>query len=573
MVWLMAVAPAHAYQGWQHGTAVGKRSCTTGCHAGQPPTNATCTRCHSGFATTADRWCWTCHEPGQSTSGWQVATGCTASCHLWTAVTESPSYVTSFAHAQSVHLGAAGYDKSCIDCHGVSLGTAAPGTSPHHDAVDRPPPACATCHDGVIASAPGGHDAFGDVCATCHDGMDRPSGECAACHVGVSGSSIPQIDYTNDLACADAACHGALEVHSGAPVDDLPCTVCHSAHYAELALCEVCHPEPRSYHHDRATAWPLADCSGCHDGGVAVGQASHGTVPCVLCHVSMDRPDEPAVCLQCHFRGKFGAAVCTTCHAETGLAGMEQVHTATPAAGFTCARCHDGHLVDLGTCDSCHGRAPEVHHNTATILTSTLTLWVSPDSVVPAGAPALVLGSLKGSRGAPVAGASVLLQESRLGREGFADVVTLFTDGDGGFSLPVTPVRGAVYRAVFRGLPSAAAVQEPALAEATVRVAQSVTLNARPAGARKGARVKLWGAAAPTTQQLGASRPAVTLRVDRKRGSRWVKVASVDLKPKADGSFSWTWRPALKGSYRVTASAAASAELLAATAQIRVRVR
>ena len=575
LVWLLAATPAHAYGGWQHGTAVGKRSCATGCHAGQPPTNATCTRCHSGFATTAGRWCWTCHEPGQSTSGWQLATGCTASCHLWTAVTESPSYVTSFAHAESVHLGAAGYGKSCVDCHGVSLGTAAPGTSPHHDGVDSAPPACATCHDGVIASAPGGHDAFGDLCVSCHDGMDRPSGECAACHVGGTSSAVPQIDYANDLACADAACHGAVEVHSGTPVGDLPCTVCHAEHYVGLASCEGCHPAPETYHHGEAAARPLVDCSGCHDGGIAADKDSHGAVPCVLCHLSMDRPDEPGVCLRCHFRDEFGAAVCTTCHGQTGLTDMEQVHAATPSLGSACTRCHGTHFVDLGACDSCHSRGSEVHHSTAAILVSTLTLRVSPDAAIPAGTPALVSGSLTGAGAAPVSGVSVLLQERRLGHGTFADVVTLFTGVDGGFSLPVAPVRGTVYRAVFRGMSSLTPVivQEPVLAEVTLRVAQGMTLTARPASARVGARVRLTGVAMPTGEKLGAPGPTVTLRVDRKSGSRWVKAASVKRKPRADGTFSWTWRPRRAGSYRAAASVAATVDLLAASAKVTVRVR
>ena len=576
MVWLASATPAHAYIGWNHGTAVGKRSCTSGCHADQPPTNATCTRCHSGFTTTGGRWCWTCHAPGQSTSDWQLATGCTSTCHLWTTVTDSPSYVTSHAHAESAHLGASGYGKTCIDCHGVSSGTAAPGTSPHHDAADSSPPTCATCHDGVIASAPSGHDAFGDVCTVCHDGMDRPSGDCAACHVGVAGSTIPQIDYANDLACADGACHGAAEVHAGTPIAQAPCTDCHTGHYEELAACEICHPVPETYHHGTATARPLVDCSGCHDGGLAAAKAPHGAVPCVVCHVAMDPPEEPAVCTQCHFRSRFGTAVCTTCHDETGLTGREQVHTTTPKAGLACAGCHEPHLTDLGACESCHGRMPEVHHSVAAVTASALTLRVSPDAALLAGTPALVSGALHGAGGAPVPGASVLIQERRLGRETFADVATLVTGDDGGFSLPIAPVRGTVYRAVFRGLSSltpVVTVQEPAVAEVTVRVAQSLKLRARPAAARVGARVKLTGAAAPTAQQLGAARPAITLRVERKSGSRWVKAASARLTPKAGGAFSWTWRPKRSGSYRVTASVAATAELLAASAEVRVRVR
>ena len=103
---------------------------------------------------------------------------------------------------------------------------------------------------------------------------------------------------------------------------------------------------------------------------------------------------------------------------------------------------------------------------------------------------------------------------------------------------------------------------------------QSVTLSVRPGAARAGAKVKLAGSVAPTAQQLGAQRPAVTLRADRKSGSRWVKAAVVVVKPGADGSYSSTWRPKKPGSYRLRATVAACAELLGgASRTIQLRVR
>ena len=89
-----------------------------------------------------------------------------------------------------------------------------------------------------------------------------------------------------------------------------------------------------------------------------------------------------------------------------------------------------------------------------------------------------------------------------------------------------------------------ASVRRPAIAKATLHVTQTLTLRARPAAARVGTRIKLRGVAAPTAQQLGAARPAVRLRMERKSGSRWVKVASVAADGRsADGAFSWMWRP------------------------------
>ena len=253
---LAAAAPASAYKEWNHSTALGKRSCAVGCHAEQTPTNATCTGCHAGFKTRGTQKCWSCHEPGADTSAWQLAAGCTTTCHLLTSTDDEPAYATSYAHTRSAHLGASGYGKTCVDCHGVSSGATAPGASPHHDAVDSSAPDCAGCHDGGIASAPAGHASFGADCGACHTGMDRPSGECSACHVGRTDTAIPQIAYTNTLACADAGCHGTVAVHAGTPIGAAPCTTCHAAHYGTLGPCTTCHPDPQTFHHGTAAARP-----------------------------------------------------------------------------------------------------------------------------------------------------------------------------------------------------------------------------------------------------------------------------------------------------------------------------
>lgn len=574
-LWLAAAPAASAYRDWSHATAIGKRSCAVGCHAEQPPTNATCTGCHQGFKAGPGQWCWTCHQPGQNTSAWQLGTGCTTSCHLWTEITDPPGYTTGFAHAAEAHLGASDYGKTCTDCHRASLGAASPGGSPHHDGAEATSPSCAECHDGTIAASPPGHDSFGDVCTACHNGMDRPSGDCAACHTGNEGSSVPQVDFTNDLACADAACHGGVDVHADTPVTGLPCTTCHTGHYAAFAACEDCHLGPEAYHHGTTAARDLVDCEGCHDGTSGVARVSHATLTCVICHSGMSRPPAPEVCLQCHFRTRFGTDMCTTCHSVDGLTGSEQVHTATPGTGLTCGSCHDEHHTDLGSCGSCHARPPEVHHGTTANSETVLTLRALPDGALGAGSPALLAGSLAGEDG-PLAGATVQLQMRRLGGSAFTELTTLYSGVDGEFSYEVRPVCGTEYRAVFRGsswVKPVVTVQQPALERVTVKVAQRLTLRARPATVRKGARIRISGALAPSAQQLGDPRPAVNLRLERKSGARWSLVASARAVSRADGSFSRTWPGRRAGAYRVRAAVAGSVELLAAKAKVRVRVR
>jgi hypothetical protein len=691
---VLALAPsALALSGFKHATAQSESACAAGCHADAAPTNATCTSCHTGYKASGTQKCWDCHKPGQSMASAQLLAGCTTTCHVSTTTGDKPSYTTAtFTHSPTAHLGASGYGKTCVTCHSVSTSSTAPGTSPHHDAVNSAAPACAGCHNGAIASSPSGHSAYGADCTSCHTGMDRPSGDCASCHTGRPGSTTPQIAYTNTLACADAGCHGKVTNHAGTPISSAPCTTCHTAHYGALGTCTKCHPDPATFHHGTATARPLADCAGCHNGGIAAAPAGHsgygttctachtgmdrpagdcaschvgnsgGTMPqitytntlacadagchgkvtnhtgtpiasvacttchtahyqtlgtcetchpqprtfhhgastarplvecagchdgtiasakaahaglsCTVCHSGMEKPAVPAVCSQCHLAKRVGTATCTACHSSTGMTGREQIHTASPKAGLTCTTCHPGHNEDLGACTSCHGLVPEAHHGVAAVSGSTITLQAQP-AVLRPGEAGAVSGTLSITGGAVIGGAQVLLQARLSGAPAFTDVQTLVTGADGSFSLPVQPAAAMEYRAVYRGTSSAtgATVQRPALAAVTVPVGQSVKLGARPKSARVGQRVKLTGVAAPTVEQLGIAAQAVSLRVERKLGARWVKVASARRTPAADGSFSWIWRPKKPGTYRVTASLAATTALPAVSAQTKIRVR
>ncbi len=406
--------------------------------------------------------------------------------------------------------------------------------------------------------------------------MDRPSGDCAACHVGAIGTAAPQIAYANSIACADAGCHGRVTNHNGTPIGAVACTTCHTAHYETLGACETCHPSPQVFHHGTAAARPLGDCAGCHDGGIATAETSHSALACSVCHAGMERPAVPAACSQCHLAKKFGTATCTTCHSLGGLTGREQVHNATPKAGLTCTGCHAGHNADLGACLTCHGLVPEAHHGVAVVTSSQLTLQASQVSVI-AGSSAVLRGTLKDAGGAALSGAQVLLQERRAGAAGFTDVTTQTTGADGGFSQPLQPIASAEYRAVYRGASSSAltvTVQRPAIATAAIAVTQRVRLNARPAAARPGSKVTLAGTVAPSAQRLGAKRPAVGIRIERKAASGWSRVATATVAPRADGTFAWTWRPRTAGTYRARATAAASLQLLAAASpRVTIKVR
>jgi len=573
---LVGVAPALAYDGWPHDTATKSKCDIVGCHKDDPATNATCTQagCHTpGYTTSGSEKCWDCHAPGSAPSA-----SCAGTCHLFGSGggDGGSSYPTAFTHGATPHLGAAGYGKTCADCHG--------GGNAHHDAVaghvptcaechngslakvpsaahaDRsancatchsgmslptcsgchvgnpssggpqiaysnspacgdaachgkitnhvgtpisaaacttchashfealgtctkchadpqsfhhgtarvtPLADCATCHNGSTAAAPTGHQAYGTQCATCHTGMNRPSGDCATCHIGSSTSGAPQVTYTNDLTCADAGCHAKIVTHSGTPITGAACTTCHAPHFEVLGTCTKCHSDPTKFHHGKATATPVVDCAGCHDGTIAPAKQAHAGMSCTSCHTGMARPPVPATCQNCHDAQTFGVVTCTTCHSTSGMIGKETIHATDPAATVSCTTCHEKHYEDLGACKTCHGSHAETHHGTATLADTQLTLVAKP-SIIKAHKKATLKGTLLAG-GKALAAQKVLIQRKVKGGS-YKKVAVVKTGADGRFSRVVRPRVGTEYRAVWRAPGAFAQVQRPAIVTVKLRV-------------------------------------------------------------------------------------------------------
>ena len=357
---LVAATPASAYEDWEHGGA-GESTCdVSGCHKDKPATSAACVQsgCHAGYTTSGPKKCWDCHAPGSAPS-----VSCAGSCHLLQGNGDNPSYPTAFTHGATPHLGASGYGKTCVDCHGAG--------NPHHDVAVGHQPTCAECHNGSIAKLPpaGHNDGKHTNCTSCHVGMNRPSGDCASCHVGNLGSAGPQIAYSNSPACGDAGCHGKVKNHVGTSISAAACTTCHTQHYKSLGACTKCHANPRSFHHGTAKATPLAACATCHDGSIAAapkGHAGYGA-NCVACHTGMNRPSGD--CATCHAkpRGTWPAVVSTNplscadarCHAKVAN------HSGTLITHAPCTTCHTAHYKSLGACTKCHANPRSFHHGTA----------------------------------------------------------------------------------------------------------------------------------------------------------------------------------------------------------------
>jgi len=126
-VFAVFAGPAAAYQTFEHYTATACANCHPN-GTSTPPTNAQCTACHTGGftaltvagSTKATGTCWGCHTPGQDMSGVKATSaGCSsaaAGCHA--------------TGAAAPHVGAT--NTTCLTCHGTTVTSTNPGTSPHH---------------------------------------------------------------------------------------------------------------------------------------------------------------------------------------------------------------------------------------------------------------------------------------------------------------------------------------------------------------------------------------------------------------------------------------------------------
>jgi len=491
---LVGVVPALAYDGWPHDTATKSKCDIVGCHKDDPATNATCTQagCHTpGYTTSGSNKCWDCHAPGSAPSA-----SCAGTCHLFGSGggDGGSSYPTAFTHGATPHLGAAGYGKTCADCHTAG--------NVHHDAVAGHVPTCAECHNGSLAKVPSAAHADRSAnCATCHSGMSLPT--CSGCHVGNPSSGGPQIAYSNSPACGDAACHGKITNHVGTPISAAACSTCHASHFEALGACTKCHADPQSFHHGTARVTPLADCAtchngstaaapaghqaygtqcatchtgmnrpsgdcaGCHDGTIAPAKQAHAGMSCTSCHTGMARPPVPATCQNCHDAQTFGAVTCTTCHSTSGMIGKETIHAADPAATVACSTCHEEHYEDLGACKTCHGSHAETHHGTATLADTQLTLVAKP-SLIKAHKKATLKGTLLAG-GKALASQKVLIQRKVKGGS-YKKVAVVKTRPDGRFSRVVRPRVDTEYRAVWRPAGAYVLQQRPAIVTVKLRV-------------------------------------------------------------------------------------------------------
>jgi hypothetical protein len=86
-------------------------------------------------------------------------------------------------------------------------------------------------------------------------------------------------------------------------------------------------------------------------------------------------------------------------------------------------------------------------------------------------------------------------------------------------------------------------------------VTTTMTMTVKPSTTTLGKTVKFAGVAGPAASLAGAK---IALKVERKVGTKWVKMKTTTKTAGATGAFSWSYKTVKKGAHRVTASVTAT---------------
>jgi hypothetical protein len=177
----------------------------------------------------------------------------------------------------------------------------------------------------------------------------------------------------------------------------------------------------------------------------------------------------------------------------------------------------------------------------------------------------------------------VTIQQHVAGSTGYANVTTVTTGLDGSFRLPasVKPLATTSYRAVWAGATIAAVVYPPASATATVQVKPVITPALTRYNSKSGKyflyklgrTVYAKGTLKPNHAKLGdrttAGKVTVTAYRYAKATHKWVKVKSALRSLTTTSSYTWSWRPRARGTYRLTTSFAGDVDHAASASPLR----
>lgn len=229
------------------------------------------------------------------------------------------------------------HGSACLECHTECAGSepTTTTTSPSEGHMDM----CIECHVVDDLHAIGSHN----TCTHCHSGVEVEVGTCAACHpTNGPGTCNLAIKHGNSCLGCHSDCPGAetttttpspseghmdmcVECHV---MDDLHaigshsvCVRCHAGNEVEVGACAVCHPVD--------------------DPGKCNLANNHGS-SCLTCHKECTGTSTTTTTSP--FEDHINT--CLVCHLPDDLHAIEN-HT-------TCAQCHEGNTVRVGTCVVCH---------------------------------------------------------------------------------------------------------------------------------------------------------------------------------------------------------------------------
>ncbi len=261
-----------------------------------------------------------------------------------------------------------------------------------------------------------------------------------------------------------------------------------------------------------------------------------------------------------------GIGPCQNCH------GMSATHSNPNHAAVypTCSNCHPGDPTTVpptpAKCGACHGGVTTIlasaAHTTqgcgATIgchgvNAASITSFAPPSG--PIGTNVTITGiGFVGATAVAFNGTPAVTFTVNSATQIHATVPAGATDG----TITVTPASGPV------------ATSSASFTVTTGAVATTVSLKVAPTSIKLKKTVKASGAVTPVGELAGTT---VACKAQMLKGKVWVSAKSGSAKVSPTGTYSWTYKPAKKGSYRITATVAGTASHLTSTATKTFKVK
>ena len=243
----------------------------------------------------------------------------------------------------------------------------------------------------AFLAIPVGHSSLSSGCATCHDGVQASAKSslhiastavCEACHSPLAWRPVKAFSHAQLTVTVCSECHagtGTAKTHkppTHISTTDV-CSACHSvnagwrlrstfAHDQTLGTCVSCHAanNPAPMRGKTATHIPSNDnCQACH--GTIAFRASNSPFShadasgeCIACHNASSRltvgmptfhPPTTDACAACHLTTVWRPVKVPMDHAQVLAGGCNTCHNGTRASGKTAT-----HVPTSNVCDACH---------------------------------------------------------------------------------------------------------------------------------------------------------------------------------------------------------------------------